>query len=254
MSGGDPGPGGDQKRRIRSMFDAVAPRYDLLNRLLSAGFDVRWRRRAVRALRLEPGHRVLDLCAGTGDLGLEARRQVPGVCVVGIDLAREMLLRGSAKSGAGVSAAAGHPVAGNPAGENPVMYFVQGDAERIPLPDASVDAACVGFGIRNVASLERAFAESARVLRPGGRFAVLEFTLPPRPVVRSVYRAYFHHVLPRVGGWISGRPDAYRYLPASVDAFPPPADLAAMMRAGGFRAVTWSLLSGGIAALHVGTR
>lgn len=234
----------DQKVRIRSMFDAVAPRYDLLNRLLSAGCDVRWRRRAIRSLGLGPADRLLDLCTGTGDLGLEARRQVPGVRVVGVDLAREMLVRGRAKT------------AGSPAGAagSPGIHFVQGDAERVPLPDACVDAACVGFGIRNVASLPRAFAETARVLRPGGRFAVLEFTMPPNPVLRGAYRTYFHHVLPRVGGWISGRPDAYRYLPDSVDAFPAPPDLAAMMREGGFRTVTWSLLMGGIAALHVGTR
>lgn len=228
----------DQKTRIRSMFDAVAPRYDLLNRLLSAGFDVRWRRRAIRSLELGRGDRLLDLCAGTGDLGLEARRQVPGVTVLGIDLAREMLVRGTGKAGRGGRGA----------------YFVQADAERVPLPDASVDAACVGFGIRNVASLERALRETARVLRPGGRFAVLEFTTPPHPVFRGLYRTYFHHVLPRVGGWISGCPGAYRYLPDSVETFPPPPDLAALMGTCGFSAVTWSLLSGGIAALHRGTR
>lgn len=223
----------EQKARIRSMFDAVAPRYDFLNHFLSAGIDVRWRRQAVRGLRLSPGDRLLDLCAGTGDLGLEALHQVPGIGVVGVDLARNMLVRGQAKS------------------DGAPFRFVQADAEHLPLPDASVDAACVGFGIRNVASLARAFAETARVVKPGGRFAVLEFTTPPHPVFRRVYHAYFHHVLPRVGGWLSGHADAYDYLPRSVGRFPSPPALAAQIRDAGFREADWTLLHGGIAALHL---
>jgi demethylmenaquinone methyltransferase/2-methoxy-6-polyprenyl-1,4-benzoquinol methylase len=224
--------------RIRAMFDAVAPRYDLLNRLLSAGIDVRWRRRAIRALDLRPGNLLLDLCTGTGDLGYEALRQVPGVRVVGTDLARNMLVRGRKKG----------------EGRKNGPRFVQGDVLELPLPDASADGVSVGFGIRNVASLERAILETARVLRPGGRFVVLEFTLPPQPLLRALYRAYFHRVLPRVGGWISGRPDAYTYLPDSVERFPRPEALARRMREAGFADVTWTLLSGGIAALHVAVR
>jgi demethylmenaquinone methyltransferase/2-methoxy-6-polyprenyl-1,4-benzoquinol methylase len=222
--------------RIREMFDAVAPRYDLLNHLLSGGADARWRRGAIAALDLSPGERLLDLCAGTGDLGLEALRRVPDLEVVGIDLARNMLTRGEAK-------------------RNGARYrFVQGDVERIPLPDGEVDHACVGFGIRNVASLENVLAETVRVLRPGGRFALLEFTLPPNPVLRGIYRVYFHHVLPRVGGWISGRPEAYTYLPESVSRFPRPHELARRLRWAGFREVSWRLLTGGIAALHLAHR
>ncbi len=223
----------EQKRRIRGMFDAVAPRYDFLNHLLSLGIDVRWRRRAVRALALAPGQLVVDLCAGTGDLGLEAARAVPGVRVIGVDLARAMLVRGEGKRD-------GAPV-----------LFAQGDAERLPLADRSADRACVGFGIRNVASLPGAFAETARVLRPGGRFAVLEFTTPPNPAFRGLYHLYFHRFLPLVGGVVSGRREAYRYLPESVARFPDPPALAAIARAAGFAEVRWELLTGGIAALHL---
>ncbi len=226
-------PGREQKRRIRSMFDAVAPRYDLLNHLLSLGIDVRWRKRAVAALDLRPGQVVLDLCAGTGDLGFEAARREPGVAVVGVDLAREMLVRAQGKGG----------------GER--HLFLQGDAERLPLAGASVDRAGVGFGIRNVSSLPAAFAETARVLRPGGIFAVLEFTTPPNRVFRALYQAYFHRVLPVVGGWVSGRRDAYTYLPDSVSRFPSPPELARIAREAGFSEVSWTLLQGGIAALHL---
>jgi len=223
-------------RRIRTMFDAVAHRYDLLNHLLSAGVDVRWRRLAVRALGVHAGDRVLDLCTGTGDLALEALRAEPRARVAGIDLAKNMLLRGAAKRGA--------------AG----IAFVQGDAEALPFADASVDRASVGFGIRNVAAPRAAFAETARILRPGGRFVVLEFTTPPNRLFRGVYHAYFHRLLPVVGRAVSGHPDAYRYLPDSVSRFPPPRDLAAMLREVGFREVRWRSLHGGIAALHVAER
>ena len=215
------------------MFDGVAHRYDFLNHLLSAGIDLRWRRRTVRALDLRPGHRLLDLCAGTGDLGFEALRREPGITVIGVDLAARMLARGEAKR------------------DGAPYRFLRGDAERLPLPDGSVDRACVGFGIRNMPSLEQAFAETARVLRPQGIFAVLEFTTPPNPAFRALYHAYFRGVLPLVGGLVSGRRDAYAYLPESVAHFPDPPGLAAMARGAGFREVTWQLLTGGIAALHL---
>jgi demethylmenaquinone methyltransferase/2-methoxy-6-polyprenyl-1,4-benzoquinol methylase len=228
--------GTEQKQRIRTMFDAVAPRYDFLNHFLSAGIDIVWRKKAVRAMELSPGDRMLDLCTGTGDLGFEAIRAVPGISVIGVDLARNMLQRGETKRD-------GLPV-----------LFTQADAERLPLADASIHGAGVGFGIRNVSSLEVAFREVARVILPGGRFVILEFTTPPNPVFRRIYQAYFHHVLPRVGGWISGNADAYRYLPDSVSRFPSPKNLAVMLEDAGFARVTWSLLNGGIAALHVAER
>jgi demethylmenaquinone methyltransferase/2-methoxy-6-polyprenyl-1,4-benzoquinol methylase len=226
----------NQKARMRAMFDSVAPRYDLLNHFLSAGVDRGWRRRAVRELALRPGERLLDLCAGTGDLGLGAIEWEPRLSVIGIDLARAMLLRGERKR------------------RTEAFAFVQGDAEQLPFPDASFDAAAVGFGIRNVGSRERAFREAVRVLRPGGRLAVLEFTLPNREPLRRLYLAYFNHVLPRLGGWVSGRPEAYRYLPASVTTFPEPAVLARELEGAGFARVHWHLLSGGIAALHLAAR
>jgi len=225
-----------QKRRVRAMFDSVAPRYDFLNHLLSAGIDRRWRGRAIEALALESGDLVLDLCAGTGDLGYEALRRGERVAVFGVDLAGAMLARGLAKRG-----------------EAPFL-FVQGDAEHLPLPDRCMDRACVGFGIRNVASLDDALGEVVRVLRPGGRFVILEFTTPPNPFLRGLYHAYFHRLLPVVGGWVSGNPEAYAYLPDSVARFPLPPALAERMRAAGFREVTWRLLQGGIACIHLGVR
>lgn len=227
-----------QKRTVRAMFDSVAHRYDFLNHLLSAGIDRAWRRRAVRELRLEPGHRVLDLCTGTGDLGF-ACLDAGAVQVVGVDLARGMLARGAAKGRRR-----------NRAG----MAFLQGDAEHIGLADAAMDRACVGFGIRNVASLRAALAETARVLRPGGIFVILEFTTPPNAAVRGLYHFYFRRVLPLVGGVVSGNRHAYTYLPDSVSKFPSPPDLAELLRRSGFREARWSLLTGGIACLHVARR
>jgi demethylmenaquinone methyltransferase/2-methoxy-6-polyprenyl-1,4-benzoquinol methylase len=222
----------EQKRRMQGMFDAVAPRYDFLNHLLSAGMDVQFRRRAIRSLDPQAGDVLLDLCAGTGDLGFEALRRQPDLQIVGVDLARNMLVRGLAKA-------------------DPATYrFVQGDAENVPLPPGSVDRACVGFGVRNASSLDRLFREAIRVIRPGGRLVVLEFCTPPRRVVRSAYHAYFHRVLPVIGGWISGNPAAYRYLPESVARFPEPEELAAILQTAGFGVVSFQRLLGGIAAIH----
>ncbi len=225
-----------QKERMRGMFDAVAPRYDLLNRLLSAGIDQRWRARAVSELALSPGQLLVDLCTGTGDLVLAALAAQPDLRVIGVDLAHAMLVRAL-------------PKPDRHGGVLPV--FLQGDAERLPLPDGSADRASVGFGIRNVSDVDACLREVARVLKPGGRFVILEFTTPPNVLFRGVYHAYFHHLLPFVGRMVSGHQDAYRYLPESVAAFPEPAELAAKAQRAGFSAVRWSRLHGGIAALHV---
>jgi demethylmenaquinone methyltransferase/2-methoxy-6-polyprenyl-1,4-benzoquinol methylase len=226
----------EQNVRMQAMFDDVAPRYDFLNHVLSAGVDRGWRRRAIRALELRAGDRVLDLCAGTGDLGFAALDREPRVSVVGLDLARAMLLQGERKKG-----------------DRPYS-FLQGNAEQLPFPNQSFDAAAVGFGIRNVGARAQAFHEVARVLRPQGRLAVLEFTVPTREPLRRFYLAYFRHVLPRLGGWVSGRPEAYRYLPESVSTFPAPASLARELEDAGFTRVRWQLFSGGIAALHLAGR
>ncbi len=223
-------------RAVRAMFGEIAPRYDLLNRLLSAGVDQRWRRLAVRlALEKDP-RRVLDVATGTGDVALLLKRARPAAGVVGGDFTPEMLELARAKAErAGLE-----------------VRFVEADALALPFADGSFDAVTVAFGFRNFADYERGLAEFRRVLAPGGRAVILEFPPPPRGLLGRVYRFYFGRVLPRIGGVISGKPEAYRYLPSSVASFPEPERLAEMMRAAGFVDVRYRLLTGGIAALHVG--
>jgi demethylmenaquinone methyltransferase/2-methoxy-6-polyprenyl-1,4-benzoquinol methylase len=235
----DPGTLGRDKQpeRIAGMFDAIAPRYDLLNHLLSGGLDLRWRMKAVRSLALRGGETVLDLCTGTADLAIASATASPGAAtVVGVDFAGEMLRFGKMKL-------AHRGLASR-------IRLVQGDAMRIPLASASVDAATVAFGIRNVERPETAFADVFRVLRPGGRFAILEFGVPRMPGVRQAYLAYFRHVLPRVGALVSGHSSAYTYLPASVGSFPEPGQVKASLAATGFSHVRADSLSLGIVYLY----
>jgi demethylmenaquinone methyltransferase/2-methoxy-6-polyprenyl-1,4-benzoquinol methylase len=232
--------GGAEKRAyVRTVFEQIAPRYDLLNHLLSLNIDRLWRRRALRALGWSavPDGRYLDLCAGTLDVGAELSRQ-PGFAgfIVGADFAVPMLRAGMGKASSSVLA----PVAA--------------DAQELPLADDSMHGATVAFGIRNVASLDRGLAEVSRVLRPGARFVILEFTTPRSAIVRTLYHVYFHHLLPLVGGMISGHRTAYKYLPRSVAHFPSEAVLARHMRDAGFVDVRWESLSLGIAAIHVGVK
>ncbi len=244
-----------ESARIRGMFAGISRRYDLLNHLLSLNIDRLWRRRTARELRLVPGDRALDVCTGTADLALELARHVDadaGGCVVGADFTPEMVAIGERKR--------------RRRGEDRVRLLV-GDTLALPFPDASFDVATVAFGIRNVCDLDAGLAEMARVLVPGGRVAILEFTTPRLPVFRKIYRLYFQRVLPRIGRWLS-RPsgaarssdtsgdeaDAYSYLPASVDEFPRPDALSDRLRAAGFESVRYRLLTGGIAALHLGER
>jgi demethylmenaquinone methyltransferase/2-methoxy-6-polyprenyl-1,4-benzoquinol methylase len=231
--------GRDKRAYVRAMFSDIAPRYDLLNHLLSFNVDRRWRRKAIRALGWErnPSGLYLDLCAGTLDVAVELARQ-PGFGgrVLGADFALPMLR-------AGVEKAAARPV-----------HAVAADALSLPLANGSCAGAIVAFGARNLADLDAGLREVARVLSPGSRYVILEFTTPSSAVVRSGYHLYFHHVLPRIGGLISGNRGAYRYLPESVAHFPAAPGLADRMRAAGFRDVHWSPLTFGIAAIHVGTK
>jgi demethylmenaquinone methyltransferase/2-methoxy-6-polyprenyl-1,4-benzoquinol methylase len=230
-----------QPARIAGMFDAIAPRYDLLNHVLSGGLDLRWRAKAVRSLTLCGGERVLDLCTGTADLAIASATASPGAsAVVGVDFAGEMLRLGLDKI---VRRGLGTRVS-----------LVRGDAMRIPLADASVDAATVAFGIRNVERPDIAFADVFRVLRPGGRFAILEFGVPRLPGVRQAYLFYFRHVLPWVGSLVSGHASAYAYLPASVGSFPEPAQVIASLAATGFSQVKADSLSLGIVYLYSATK
>ncbi|WP_457629351.1 bifunctional demethylmenaquinone methyltransferase/2-methoxy-6-polyprenyl-1,4-benzoquinol methylase UbiE [Oceanithermus sp.] len=225
-------------RAVREMFGEIATRYDLLNRLLSGGVDQRWRRLAVRLATEKAPRRILDVATGTGDVALLLKRARPEAEVVGGDFTPQMLELARAKA-----ARAGMDV-----------RFVEADALALPFADASFDAITVAFGFRNFADYERGLAEFQRVLAPGGRAVILEFPPPPRGLLGQAYRFYFNGVLPWIGGVISGRPEAYRYLPSSVERFPEPERLAEMMRAAGFAEVRWRLLTGGIAAVHVGDK
>jgi demethylmenaquinone methyltransferase/2-methoxy-6-polyprenyl-1,4-benzoquinol methylase len=221
------------------MFDRIAPRYDLLNRLLSAGIDTRWRRAAATALGLGPQARILDLCTGTADLLVEALGRGAGRHGVGIDLSEQMLVRGASKLVR--------------RGLDGRAALAAGDGERLPLRNAAFDGALVAFGIRNIGRPLDALRELHRVLAPGGRLVVLEFSMPKGPL-GSLYRLYFGRVLPRIGGVISGDASAYAYLPASVERFLAPEELGASMRQAGFQDVGWQALTGGIAYLHQGQK
>jgi demethylmenaquinone methyltransferase / 2-methoxy-6-polyprenyl-1,4-benzoquinol methylase len=221
------------------MFSSIAPRYDLLNHLLSLNIDKRWRRRAVDVLRWErnPGGTYLDNCAGTLDLSTElARRAGFSGRVVGSDFAYPMLQGGEAKR------------------KKLPIDAVCADALRLPYRDESFEGATVGFGVRNLASLDGGLREMARVLKPGGRLVVLEFTTPAWQPFRALYFFYFLRVLPLVGRLVSKHGSAYSYLPESVLRFPEPPELAERMADAGFRSVGWKRLSGGIVALHWGER
>ncbi|HKS06308.1 MAG TPA: ubiquinone/menaquinone biosynthesis methyltransferase [Gemmatimonadaceae bacterium] len=232
---------GDAGKRayVRDMFGAIAPRYDMLNRVLSWRLDRRWRRRAIAALEIarSPRGRYLDLCAGTLDIAASIAR-TPGFSgsVIGADFAEPMLSAGRDK----VRGTATMPVAA--------------DALALPFADGTCAGAIVGFGIRNVVSLDAALAEVHRVLEPRGRFVILEFSTPRNPLFRAMYNAYTHTVLPRVGAMVSGHGSAYSYLPYSIDQFPGPDALATRMRDAGYTNVRWEPLMFGAVAIHVGDK
>ena len=212
---------------VRAMFDRIAPVYDAMNRVMTAGLDGRWRAETAAAV-VQPGDRVLDSCCGTGDLALACLRA--GGRVTGLDFSEPMLQRARRKSSE--------------------VEWVRGDALALPFEDDSFDAATVGFGVRNLADLERGLAELRRVLVPGGRVGVLEITRP-RGLLAPFYRVWFEVLVPLLGRLLPGG-RAYSYLPASVRRFPGPEDLAELLRAAGFRDVRYRLFAGGIVALHTG--
>jgi demethylmenaquinone methyltransferase/2-methoxy-6-polyprenyl-1,4-benzoquinol methylase len=212
---------------VRSMFDRISPVYDAMNRTMTMGLDQRWRRATVAAV-VQPGDRVLDACCGTGDLAVAALQA--GATVTGLDFSERMLERARRKSDE--------------------IDWVQGDAEKLPFEDASFDAATVGFGVRNLADLERGLTELRRVLRPGGRVAILEIT-KPSGLLAPFYRLWFDGLVPLLGKVLPGG-SAYTYLPASVRRFPGPDQLAGLLRGAGFEDVRWRTFAGGIVALHIG--
>ena len=212
---------------VRTMFDRIAPVYDAMNRVMTGGLDVRWRRLAAAAV-VRPGDRVLDAACGTGDLAI-ADKRAGAASVVGLDFSERMLARARRKA---------------------PLEWVHGDLLALPFDDASFDAATIGFGVRNVADLDRALAELRRVLRPGGRLAILEITRP-RGVLTPFFSLWFDRVVPLLGRILPGG-SAYAYLPASVKRFPDAESLAAKLRERGFDDVRFRLLGGSIVALHTG--
>jgi demethylmenaquinone methyltransferase/2-methoxy-6-polyprenyl-1,4-benzoquinol methylase len=222
-------PQGEAKvKTVRNLFDTIAPRYDLVNRVMTFGMDRGWRRRAVSALSLRPHDLVVDLACGTGDLCRDLA--AAGYRPIGVDFSFGMLAHARTSS-----------------------PLVQGDALALPLPDASVAGVVSGFALRNFAGLDLAFGEMARVLRPRGRLSLLDVAQPEHTVLRIGHAAYFGHVVPRIGAVLSDG-EAYRYLPRSVAYLPPPARLIGQLEAAGFTRVERRLLSAGITQLYTATR
>ncbi len=231
------GGGAERGRAIREMFTAIAPNYDFLNHLLSLGVDYSWRRTMIRRALGKDERALLDVACGTGDVALALRRYRPRARIVGLDFSPGMLelaRKKSARVGAG-------------------LELVAGSAEALPFPDASFDLVTIAFGIRNVVDRQKALREFYRVLKPGGRVAVLEFSQPPQPWFRMLYDFYFARILPLVAGLFARR-DAYRYLPESVANFPGPGIFSGWLRAAGFQRCRWQRLTLGVVVLYLGEK
>jgi demethylmenaquinone methyltransferase/2-methoxy-6-polyprenyl-1,4-benzoquinol methylase len=224
--------------RIAGMFGRIAPRYDLMNHLMTAGLDRHWRRLAAAEAALTPGDRALDVCCGTGDLAFALADRWPSCDVTGLDFTDEMLVRARRKA-----------AARGAAGARP--RFVQGDLLALPFGDGEFAAVTVGWGVRNVPDLPRALAEMARVTRPGGRVVCLESTRPPKGLGRRFHKVWFDRLVPALGRLVAGEGSAYEYLPASVREFPDADGLAGLMAAAGLRHVRYRRLGFGAVALHV---
>jgi demethylmenaquinone methyltransferase/2-methoxy-6-polyprenyl-1,4-benzoquinol methylase len=226
-----------KREYVQRMFDAISPRYDLLNRLLSFGIDRYWRQRTIRALQLQTGQKLLDLATGTGDLAFAAARRHE-IAILALDISPGML------AVAGQKSTRQHRLKGS-------VYFTAADAEHIPVSDDTFDAAMIAFGIRNVEQPHHALRDIRRVLKSGGRLAVLEFSMPQREPLRWLYNFYFRRVLPFVGKRISGHGEAYTYLPESVLRFPEREAFVTMLIAAGFAEASFQTLTGGIATLYL---
>ena len=227
-------------KAVREMFAGIAGRYDLLNHLLSLNIDKRWRRLVSAELREildDPNARVLDVACGTGDLSLELNKNSKAK-IIGTDFCRPMLAFAHSKS----------------VGEARSIPYIEGDAMSLPFADDEFDAVTIAFGLRNLANVSEGLKELRRILKPGGRLAVLEFSAPIVPGFGHLFNFYFAHILPRIGGAVSGSRGAYEYLPDSVSKFPNQKKLAALMEATGFDTVKYRNLTGGIAALHTGSK
>jgi demethylmenaquinone methyltransferase/2-methoxy-6-polyprenyl-1,4-benzoquinol methylase len=221
-----------------AMFDDIAARYDLLNRIISLGLDQSWRRKTVAALEIQPGQRVLDLATGTADLALRVAANIEGTQVVGLDPSGNMLQVGQRKIDASAQADR--------------VTLVRGDAQAMPFPDDSFDHVCMAFGIRNVPDRPRALREMARITRAGGRIAILELAEPREGALSPLARLHVHHVVPWLGSLLSGSRE-YRYLQRSIAAFPPPADFCQTMEASGLRMLRCEPMTLGVATLYVAT-
>ena len=228
--------GPERAQYVQGMFARISARYDVMNRLMTGGRDIAWRRKVVRLAELGPNAHLLDVATGTGDILIEALKQQPQVLAIGSDFTFEMMLRGKPKAGA-------ERVAWNTA-----------DALHLPFPDSTFDAVTSGFGVRNFIDREQAFREQRRVLKPGGRVICLEISKPPKNLLRPFFLFFFNKIVPFVGGLISGQRDAYTYLPQSVNEFLTPDELRASMERAGLREVTYRRLMMSTVAIHVGTK
>ena len=238
----------DASSKVREMFTQIAPRYDLLNHLLSLQLDRLWRARTARRLKFifdRPNALVLDLCCGTGDLAL-ALAHAGKARIIGADFAHPMLVRAKEKT-------AGQAPPANQSAASPIPFF-EADALRLPFASASFDLVTSAFGFRNLANYEAGLREIQRVLKPGGAIAILEFTEPPEGLWGDFYRWYFCKVLPKIGGLISGQQSAYTYLPKSVARFFRPSELAALLSTVGYQSIDYRVWTLGTVALHIGLR
>ena len=225
-----------KKKAVAAMFDSIAPRYDLLNRILSAGIDQQWRRKAVDMLKPYHPQRILDIATGTGDLAIMAARRLSPKKVVGVDISEQMLRIGQQKIAAQEL--------------NHLITLQKGDSEKLPFSDNQFDAVLVAFGVRNFENLSKGLSEMHRVLKPGGHVVILEFSHPRRFPIRQLYSFYAHHILPRIGQLFSKNEAAYQYLPESVEAFPDGTDFLKELTTAGFTHTQWHPLTFGIASIY----